>query len=561
MERRDRPIVVQADGSILADLRHPDAALTEEAVSAFATLVKSPEPVATWRVDAASLWGAAAMGHTAAGVLACLDRLSRWPVPDAVASLVRGAFSSFGAAVLQEGEGGLQLVLREDVEHLASHPLIAPLLAPGSLTVQPADRLHLAVALATLGAPLDDRTAPAPEATLGISLRERTGAGEPLALRPYQAEALAAVLERGSGIVVLPPGAGKTVIGLAAICALGLRTLVLTSSIHAARQWIREALDKTTLEPDAIGEYAGTRRQVRPVTVTTYSLLASRRSGDGTNPHAAILAAAGFELLVLDDVHRAAAPSLQASAVLAAPRRLGLTATLVREDGREDAVHAVVGPRVFERSWRSLESDAWIARAVCREVRLALPPAQRAAYEAAAPMDRHRVAASAPAKIDVCRALLDTHADSPALVLGVFRDQLDAAAAALGAPVLTGATPVERREELLAGFRAGHHRILVLGPLGSEALDLPTAAVAVQLSGSRGSRLEEAQRVGRLMRPKERPVTFYSLVARDTVEQDFALHRQAFLAAQGYRYEILDWSPGASVARSNVIQLPLGPRT
>ena len=381
-----------------------------------------------------------------------------------------------------------------------------------------------------------------------------------LCLRPYQEEALAAFLARGSGTVVLPPGAGKTVIGLAAVCAVGGRALVVTSSVHAARQWVREALDKTTLGEEDVAEYAGPRRHVGRLTVTTYSLLASRRAGEDGYLHQAALAAAGLDLLVLDDVHRAAAPSLLASALLATPRRLGLTATLVRQDGREDIVHAVVGPRLYERSWRHLEQDAWIARAVCREVRLSLPRDQRLAYESAPAGERHRVAACAPAKLPVCRALLAAHPGAPALVLGVFRDQLAAAARELGAPILSGATPIDEREALLARFRAGELRVLVLGPLGSEALDLPGAAVAIQLSGSRGSRAEEAQRVGRLLRPKERPVSWYSLVSRDTVEQDDALRRQVFLAEQGYQYEVLDWAPSAGAARSNVVAFPGGAR-
>ncbi len=376
-------------------------------------------------------------------------------------------------------------------------------------------------------------------------LREVTAGGEPFALRPFQEQSVetfwaAGGPSGGSGVVVLPCGAGKTVVGMGVMAKARTSTLILVTSIVAARQWRRELLDRTTLGEDDIGEYSGEAKQIRPVTLATYQVMSHRSRG--RFPHLALFSDHDWGLVVYDEVHLLPAPVFRMTAEIQAKRRLGLTATLVREDRREDDVFSLIGPKRFDAPWRDLESQGWIAPAVCAEIRIALPTAERLEYATAEPQDRYRVAATTPAKLPVIRELVARHRDDRVLVIGQYLDQLEEVAALLDAPLVTGKTPTAAREALYERFRSGDVRLLVVSKVANFSIDLPEANVAIQISGTFGSRQEEAQRLGRILRPKPGggQARFYALVTRETKDQDFAMHRQLFLAEQGYRYEILD---------------------
>lgn len=544
MPGEGRPLVVQGDGTLLLETAAPGAAAAREALAAFAHLERSPEYVHTYRITPLSLWNAASAGHGAAWIVDVLDRFSRYPVPEVVRREVRERIARFGRAVLLPRDGERLEVRVEDpqaLRELEGSQRLAPFLeerfAHGFLC-RVGHRGALKQALVKEGWPARDLCG------------YRQGAPLPLrlwaTLRPYQREAVSAFHggggpEGGAGVVVLPCGAGKTVVGLGAMERLGTSTLILTTSTVAVRQWRDEILGKTDLPPEAVGEYTGDEKRVRPVTVATYQVLTHRGSRDGDFPHLQVVRGHDWGLIVYDEVHTLPAPVFRVTAEIQVRRRLGLTATLVREDGREDDVFALIGPRIYDRSWRVLEGEGYIAEATCHEIRLGLPEDLQVDYALAAPRDRFRLAAENPRKPQVVEALLREHAGEPVLVIGQYLDQLEALAHRLGRPLITGSTPNGERERLYAAFRRGEERILVVSKVANFAIDLPDAAVAIQVSGTYGSRQEEAQRLGRLLRPKDRPARFYTLVSRDTREQDFAAHRQRFLVEQGYRYQIEDW--------------------
>lgn len=540
------PLIVQSDRSLLLETGHPRYGDARDALSRFAELVTSPEHVHTYRLTPISLWNAAVAGVSADDVLAALAEFGRFPVPQNVAVEIRDTVGRYGRLVLSDDGGTLVLTADSEalLEQVSRPKHVAEFLharrSPTVVEVGWWARGALKQALVALGYPARDVAGYRDGTALDVTL------APDVVVRDYQRAAAATFYadggtEGGSGVVVLPPGAGKTMVGIAAMVRVGAQALVLSSSVSALVQWRSELLDKTTLSPEQIGEYSGARKDVRPVTLATYQMLTHRPSRDGPFPHLRLFDEADWGLVIYDEVHLLPAPVFRATADLQARRRLGLTATLVREDGRETDVFGLIGPKLYDAPWRELEAAGWIAAATCVEVRVDLPEPDRLAYAAATDRERIRLAAENPAKPAVVEAVLARHRGEPALVIGQYLDQLDDLADRLAAPILTGRTPQADRDELYAAFRAGEIPVLVVSKVANFAIDLPDASVAVQVSGTFGSRQEEAQRLGRLLRPKgtRKRAHFYSLVTRDTRDQDFAAKRQRFLTEQGYQYEVV----------------------
>ena len=555
MNDPSRPLIIQGDLTVLVEVDHPRYADARECLAHCAELVKSPEHVHSWRITALSVWNTCAIGKDVSATLRMLAELSRFPLPETITVRLNEWAGRWGKLTLERSplDDGLVLQCRDAA--LAGHIRTLPgihhhlgeQLSACAIQVPLLERGKLKVALTRAGYPVDDRAGFTPGEALSLAMRKELPGGAPFALRDYQHAAVDAFLaggstRGGSGVLVLACGAGKTVIGLAAAAQVGAATLVLTTSTTAVRQWISEALDKTTLTPDQIGAFDGTVKDLRPVTVATYHILTHRDSATGGFPHLDMFQRRDWGLIIYDEVHQLPAPIFQVTAGVQARRRLGLTATLVREDQREAEVFALIGPKRYDSPWRELESQGWIASARCTEVRLPLTGAAFAAYCQADPRRKLRAAAENPAKLDAIRVLLARHPASPALVIGTYVDQLGAIADSLDLPLLTGSTPQPRRDALYADFRAGRIRALVVSKVANFAVDLPDAALAIEVSGSFGSRQEEAQRLGRLLRPKpgDNVAHFYTLVSADTIEQDFALNRQRFLCEQGYHYAIVD---------------------
>ena len=540
----DGPLIVQSDRSVLLEVAHPDAESARRELAVFAELERAPEHIHTYRITRLGLWNARAAGHAAQEMLDVLARWSRFPLPPSVVTDIRETVARYGRLVLErEPDGQQRLVLRSSdravLTEVAGNRRIEPLLAgrrdPDSWVVEPWARGQIKQELLRVGWPAEDRAGYTDGTPHPIDLHE-----DGWTLRPYQHEAVDAFVAGGSGVVVLPCGAGKTLVGAAAMARTGTTTLILVTSTVSARQWRDELLARTGLTEEEIGEYSGDVRQVRPVTIATYQILTARRRGQYA--HLSLLDAMDWGLIVYDEVHLLPAPVFKLTADLQARRRLGLTATLVREDAREADVFSLIGPKRYDAPWKQIEAQGFIAPAACFEVRVDLPAAERLEYAAAPDEERYRLAASAPAKIGLARRIADRHRGEQILVIGQYLDQIDALAEELDAPKITGATPVEERERLYREFRAGAIRLLVVSKVANFSVDLPDASVAIQVSGSFGSRQEEAQRLGRLLRPKGPGVTasFYTVIARDTVDQDFAQNRQRFLAEQGYSYTIMD---------------------
>jgi DNA excision repair protein ERCC-3 len=567
--RPDAALIVQSDGTILAEVAAPDYPAARGKLARFAELEKSPEHVHTYRVTPLSLWNAAASGMSAEEIVAALEAHSKYDLPSNVLTHVREQLGRYGRVRIESGgaSGALRLVtadalLAEALSRSKAAPLFGPRLEPTVFELPVLARGEVKQALLRLGWPVDDRAGFEAGEPLAVALRGETRRGSPFAVRPYQDEAAEVFLAGGAhGVVALPCGAGKTVVGMAAMARVAESTLILCSSTTAARQWIAELLDKTTLRAEDVGEYSGDTKEVRPVTVATYQILthrpgARRRAHAAQDlspadyPHFSLFTARAWGLVVYDEVHLLPAPVFRMTAVIQARRRLGLTATLVREDGREGDVFSLVGPKRYDVPWKEMERNGFIAGASCREIRVALGHDERAAWSAAEPRARHRLAAENSRKLDVVRHLARRHAGEPTLVIGTYLGQLEKIAQALDAPLVTGETPQPRREALYREFRDGRHPVLVLSKVGNFSIDLPDASVCIQVSGAFGSRQEEAQRLGRILRPKEREACFYSLVSRETEEQELAMNRQLFLAEQGYRYYVDDWTGEAEAGES-----------
>jgi len=552
------PLTVQKDHTILLDVDHPAHGEMRDFLAAFADLEQSLQHLYLYRMTRLSLWNAAAAGRTAGEIAARLAANARYGLPPEAAGWIAETMARYGRLALRR-EGELLLLDSADaalIAHLAHSGAVDEFLEGAvdahTLRVRPGCRGLLKQRLRTLGYPPTDLAGYLPGAPLALALRGTTRGGRPFAPRAYQQAAAQSYCREGahggSGVVVLPCGAGKTVVGLAVLARLRTQTLILCPHTTAVHQWREELLDKTTLEPQQIGEYSGERKEIAPVTLATYQILTHRplaRKKDGTEapfPHFGLLSERDWGLIVYDEVHLLPAPIFRLTAELQARRRLGLTATLVREDGKQGEVFSLIGPKVYEAPWRELEAEGWLAAVHCWEVRVALSPGERLAYLGAETGHaQSRLAAENPAKVAVVRRLAARHAGDRILVIGRYLAQLRTIAAALAAPLVTGQTAVAERERLFAAFRRGEEPVLVVSNVANFALDLPEANVGIQVSGTYGSRQEEAQRLGRLLRPKPggRPAHFYTLVTQGTMDQDHAAKRQRFLVEQGYRYVIV----------------------
>ena len=537
------PLIVQSDRTVLLEVAHPDAEDARHDLAVFAELERAPEHIHTYRITRLGLWNARAAGHDAESMITTLEKYSKFAIPQSVTVDITETVGRYGRLVIERADDGALTLTATDAAVLAEITRarkVAALLfekrGPNTYVVQAWARGQLKQELLKLGWPAEDLAGYTPGTPHEIELNSEGG----WHLRPYQNQAIDNFYAHGSGVVVLPCGAGKTLVGLGAMAAGKTTTLILVTNTVSARQWKAELLKRTSLTEEEIGEYSGQVKQVRPVTIATYQILTARRKGEYA--HLALLDALDWGLVIYDEVHLLPAPVFKLTADLQARRRLGLTATLVREDGREGDVFSLIGPKRFDAPWKEIEAQGFISPASCYEVRIDLPESDRLQYAASADDERYRRAATAPAKLGVVRELVKKHAGERILVIGQYLDQIDQLADALDAPQLTGSTPIDERERLYQAFREGTITVLVVSKVANFSVDLPEATVAIQVSGSFGSRQEEAQRLGRLLRPKESglPANFYTLVARDTVDQDFAQNRQRFLAEQGYSYTILD---------------------
>jgi DNA excision repair protein ERCC-3 len=543
----DGPLIVQSDKTLLLEIDHEQADACRKAIAPFAELERSPEHIHTYRLTPLGLWNARAAGHDAEQVVNVLLTFSRYAVPHALLVDVAETMDRYGRLRLDKHPvHGLVLssvdkaVFEEVIRAKKVAGMIGERIDAESVVVHPSQRGNLKQALLKLGWPAEDFAGYVDGEAHAIALDESEWT-----LRPYQREAADSFWHGGSGVVVLPCGAGKTLVGAAAMAQAQATTLILVTNTVSARQWKSELVRRTSLTEDEIGEYSGAKKEVKPVTIATYQVLTMRRKG--VYPHLELLDAKDWGLIVYDEVHLLPAPIFRMTADLQARRRIGLTATLVREDGREGDVFSLIGPKRYDAPWKDIESQGWIAPADCVEVRVTLPEGERLAYATAEPEERYRLAACTHAKVLIAEQLVKQHQGEPTLVIGQYLEQLDELAEHLGAPVIKGETSVKERERLYAGFRSGEIELLVVSKVANFSIDLPSAAVAIQVSGSFGSRQEEAQRLGRLLRPKEKaadgtqkPARFYTIVSRDTVDADFAQNRQRFLAEQGYAYRIVD---------------------
>ncbi|MFC7486268.1 DNA repair helicase XPB [Knoellia sp. CPCC 206453] len=538
----DGALIVQSDKTLLLEVDHPKSAEARRAIAPFAELERAPEHIHTYRITPLGLWNARAAGHDAEQVVDALVTHSRYPVPHALLVDVADTMARYGRLTLTKEDGRLVLrttdraVLTEVLRHKRIKPLIGDHIDEDTVIVHPSERGHLKQELLKVGWPAEDEAGYVDGEAHTITLDQSDG----WVMRPYQQQAVDGFWDGGSGVVVLPCGAGKTLVGAGAMAKASATTLILVTNTVSARQWKDELLRRTSLTEDEIGEYSGARKEIRPVTIATYQVLTTRRKGVYT--HLDLLDAKDWGLVVYDEVHLLPAPIFRMTADLQARRRLGLTATLVREDGLESDVFSLIGPKRFDAPWKDIEAQGYIAPADCVEVRVTLPDGQRMAYAVAEAEDRYRLASCSDAKLPVVEKLVEKHRGEPTLVIGQYLDQLDELSTRLGAEVITGETTVTERQRLYSAFRDGEISLLVVSKVANFSIDLPEASVAIQVSGTFGSRQEEAQRLGRVLRPKGdgRTAHFYTVVARDTVDADFAAHRQRFLAEQGYAYRIVD---------------------
>lgn len=566
----ENPLIVQGDRSLLLDVHAPLAEECRNALIPFAELEKSPEHLHTYRLTPLSLWNAASAGFSADDAAAVLQKYARYDVPQSVIAWIKETASRFGKITLLAGpdievpvkEGSAEkiiehyLYLKADSlpvykEIFANHSVKKLLTASSdanapehSFLIHLTDRGTIKQLLLQAGWPVKDQVALTDGEPLDVSLRQTTAAGQPLQIREYQTGAARALVGdkgpgTGFGTIVLPCGAGKTIVGMTIMDMLKTSTLIITTNISAVHQWIDELLDKTNLTRDQIAEYSGESKTIKQVTVATYQVLTWRPDKEGPYPHFSIFHERPWGLIIYDEVHMLPAPVFRVVADLQAVRRVGLTATLVREDGCEGYVFSLVGPKRYDVPWKELERDRWIATAECLEVRIDLPAYQEIDYAVAGTREKHKIASMNPEKLPVVSQIIKKFPDDKILVIGQYLQQLDEIVKELGCPIITGKTPTVERDRIYNDFREGKIRVLVVSKVANFAIDLPDASLAIQVSGTFGSRQEEAQRLGRILRPKERKSRFFTLITRNTVEEEFGSNRQKFLAEQGYEYKIV----------------------
>lgn len=571
------PMIVQSDRTILVEVENPRYTAARDALAPFAELVKSPEHMHTYRLTDISMWNAAAAGMSAKEMVQVLIDFSKFPLPSNLEADIIERVSRYGRVSLVRRDGKLLLICKDRplLEELVRNKELRKYLTQptdvASYAISEAHRGVVKQALINIGYPAEDLAGYVEGANLPCSLRTIGRNGIAFDVRDYQRLAVDAFhaggdVRGGSGVIVLPCGAGKTIVGIAAIALLQKSTLVLTTGITSVKQWHREIVDKTDISPELIGEYTGETKLIAPITLATYQIVTHRASKQDDFPHFEIFNQRDWGLIIYDEVHLLPAPVFRVTADIQARRRLGLTATLVREDGREGDVFTLIGPKKYDVPWRVLEAKGWIAEASCTEIRCALPEPLRMEYAVAPWRQKFRLASENPVKGLLCQKILERHADSQVLIIGQYLSQLRKLARQFDIPLITGQTSQIERERLYGDFRAGKIRRIILSKVGNFALDLPDAHVLIQVSGTFGSRQEEAQRLGRILRPKVDGLQahFYTLTTRDTKELDFALHRQLFLTEQGYRYEILDetdWVDSATIAALPIERTPYEPES
>jgi DNA excision repair protein ERCC-3 len=551
--RPNNPLIVQSDRTLLLEAAHPDFERVRDELTHFAELIKSPEHIHTFRISPLSLWNASASGVTRDEMIATLEKWSKFQVPQNIIQEIQDHGTRYGRIKLVQKNGRLALETEDrglfwEIEHqkCLQELLAEPYPDQRGVFIRDGMRGEVKLQLIRLGHPVQDMAGYKPGDPLELSVRHNLlNGGGAFALRRYQQAAVDVFHagggpDGGAGVLVLPCGAGKTIIGIGCMAKLQTRTLILTTNVTAVKQWKQELLDKTTLKDEQIGLYTGDTKEIKPVTVATYQILTHRKTKTSPFEHFKLFESANWGFLVYDEVHMLPAPIFRTVAELQAKRRLGLTATLVREDGKEEDVFSLIGPKRVDIPWKVLEKDGFIATAHCLEIRVPLPADERMEYAVAGNRERFRIASENSLKLRIVDELLSMHTEDSVLVIGQYLEQLRIIGTRLKAPVITGKTHESEREELYRRFRLGELRLLIVSKVANFAIDLPDANVAVQVSGTFGSRQEEAQRLGRILRPKEgRNISyFYSLVSRDTNEQEFARNRQLFLTEQGYKYLI-----------------------
>ncbi len=552
----ENPLIVQGDRSLLLDVHAPLADECRDALIPFAELEKSPEHLHTYKLTPLSLWNAASAGFSADDAVAVLEKYARYEVPKAIPVWIKEVSGRFGKITLEPCEEGEDLLLVAATEaiykEIGANGAVKKYLVEGGFDrlnhrcyrIKLTDRGTIKQLLLEAGWPVKDEVALTDGEPLEFNLRETTASGSPLVVRDYQvASAKALVGDKGPGTgfgtIVLPCGSGKTIVGMQIMDMLKTSTLIITTNISAVHQWIDELIDKTNLTKDDIAEYTGENKDIKPVTVATYQVLTWRPDKEGPFPHFSIFHERPWGLIIYDEVHMLPAPVFRVVAELQAVRRVGLTATLVREDGCEGYVFSLVGPKRYDVPWKELERDNWIASAECIEVRIDLPQSSEIDYAVAGAREKHKIASQNPDKLNVVTQIINKYPEDKILVIGQYLEQLDQIAQQLQAPIITGKTPTAERDRIYGEFRKGNIRVLVVSKVANFAIDLPDASLAIQVSGTFGSRQEEAQRLGRILRPKERTSRFFTLITRNTVEEEFSSNRQKFLAEQGYSYRIV----------------------
>ena len=551
--RPENPMIVQSDHSILLEVERPLYTDARDALARFAELEKSPDYVHTYRLTPLSLWNAASSGLSAEDIINALQTYSKYDVPQNVLLEIQENVGRYGRLrLLLEGDDLIlestdKLVIFEILNQKTVEPYIEEKITDNRLRVDPKHRGLLKQALIKIGYPVEDLAGYTDGAPLPVQWLETTRSGVDFLLREYQRDAIdiyyaAGTSRGGSGVLALPCGAGKTIIGIGAMTKVRQHTLILTTNITALHQWRSELLDKTDIAAECVGEYSGEVKEIKPVTLTTYQILTYRKKKDDDFLHMSLFNSEQWGLIVYDEVHLLPAPVFRAVADIQSKRRLGLTATLVREDGKEDDVFSLIGPKKYDVPWKQLEAQGWIAKANCKEIRVPLPEKKRLEYAVANTKSKFRIASENPAKMGVLRQLVERHKGDHILIIGQYLEQLEMISDTFNAPIITGKTPNKERETLYSSFKSGEIKLLIVSKVANFAIDLPDANVAIQVSGTFGSRQEEAQRLGRVLRPKgeglENIAHFYSIVTKDTKDQEFAQNRQLFLTEQGYRYEV-----------------------
>jgi len=551
----DNPLIVQGDKTILLEVDSKKYQQARNCIIRFAELEKSPEHIHTYRITPLSLWNAAASGLDSETIITELTAYSKYEIPQNILRDITEYTSRFGKVKLIKDVSGNNLILTsedpiiiEEILHFkGTQNYIAKIVDKNSLEIQPEHRGLIKQALIKMGFPVEDIAGYKDGAPHKIELLEVTRNEKLFSFRRYQTESVESFYQSGSvrggsGVVVLPCGAGKTIVGLGAMARLQAQTLILCTNIVAVRQWIQEIIDKTAVNPKDIGEYSGEKKEIKPITVSTYQILTYRKSKTAPFEHFGIFNSRDWGLIIYDEVHLLPAPVFRITSSIQSTRRLGLTATLIREDGRESDVFSLIGPKKQDIPWKVLEKSGWIATAVCHEIRVNLSNHMRIEHATASTRIQYRIASENPAKISVMEKLLEKHKNDNVLIIGQFINQLHAIAEKIKKPLIVGNTKNEDRQRMYEDFKSGKEKILIVSKVANFSVDLPDANVAIQVSGTFGSRQEEAQRLGRILRPKKKGefAHFYSIITRETSDQKFAAKRQLFLAEQGYSYKIID---------------------